>query len=174
MHLAPTEAPPRPGVDEIEGERRMYADVGMEAPRRLPRAVPDPSRHVALAGAGDRVHRDPSTVAGEHEALGGEAAHTDLEPLDRRVDVARGAPGGDVLPHDVPRLERRPKGHVHNYPMGPFELADLIGLDLCLEIIRNLHESSQGREYEASLALKKLVSAGCLGRKTGRGFYQYP
>ena len=61
-----------------------------------------------------------------------------------------------------------------NYPMGPFELADLIGLDLCLEIIRNLHESSQGREYEASLALKKLVSAGCLGRKTGRGFYQYP
>ena len=60
-----------------------------------------------------------------------------------------------------------------NYPMGPFELADLIGLDLCLEIIRNLHDSSQGREYEASLALENLVNSGCLGRKSGRGFYQY-
>jgi len=60
-----------------------------------------------------------------------------------------------------------------NYPMGPFELADLIGLDLCLEIIKNLHDSSQGKEYEASHFLEKLVDSGCLGRKSGRGFYQY-
>jgi 3-hydroxybutyryl-CoA dehydrogenase len=60
-----------------------------------------------------------------------------------------------------------------NYPMGPFELADLIGLDLCLEIIKNLHDSSHGKEYEASHFLEKLVDSGCLGRKSGRGFYQY-
>jgi len=60
-----------------------------------------------------------------------------------------------------------------NYPMGPFELADLIGLDLCLEIIKNLYESSQGKEFEASPILKALVAGGCLGRKSGKGFYQY-
>jgi len=60
-----------------------------------------------------------------------------------------------------------------NYPMGPFELADLIGLDLCLEIIMNLHKSSQSKEFEASPTLERLVVGGCLGRKSGKGFYQY-
>jgi 3-hydroxybutyryl-CoA dehydrogenase len=60
-----------------------------------------------------------------------------------------------------------------NYPMGPFELADLIGLDLCQEILKNLYESSHGKEFEASLTLQALVAGGCLGRKSGKGFYQY-
>ncbi|MGD0952889.1 MAG: 3-hydroxyacyl-CoA dehydrogenase family protein [Methanotrichaceae archaeon] len=60
-----------------------------------------------------------------------------------------------------------------NYPMGPFELADLIGLDLCLEIIENLHEASGGRQFDPSKLLRNLVKKGHYGKKTGQGFYNY-
>jgi 3-hydroxybutyryl-CoA dehydrogenase len=60
-----------------------------------------------------------------------------------------------------------------NYPMGPFELADLIGLDLCLEIIENLNKSSRGKEFEPSKILKNLVDRGLCGRKSHAGFYNY-
>jgi 3-hydroxybutyryl-CoA dehydrogenase len=60
-----------------------------------------------------------------------------------------------------------------NYPMGPFELADLIGLDLCLEIIENLNKSSRGNEFEPSEILKDLVEKGHYGRKSNVGFYNY-
>ncbi len=60
-----------------------------------------------------------------------------------------------------------------NHPMGPFELADLIGLNLCLEIIENLNISFGGDKFEPSDTLKNLVKEGNYGRKTGRGFYEY-
>ena len=60
-----------------------------------------------------------------------------------------------------------------NHPMGPLTLADLIGLDTCLAILDVLHEGLGDSKYRACPLLRKYVDAGWLGRKTGRGFYQY-
>jgi 3-hydroxybutyryl-CoA dehydrogenase len=59
-----------------------------------------------------------------------------------------------------------------NVPMGPLELADHIGLDVCLNATETLHEEL-GDRYKPAYLLKRKVDAGDLGRKTGRGFYEY-
>lgn len=61
-----------------------------------------------------------------------------------------------------------------NHPMGPLELADLIGLDVCLDIMRVLHEGFGDSKYRPCPLLEKMVAAGRLGRKSGKGFYEYP
>jgi 3-hydroxybutyryl-CoA dehydrogenase len=60
-----------------------------------------------------------------------------------------------------------------NHPMGPFEMVDLVGLDVRLSILEYLHQTL-GEKYRPSELLKKLVAEGRLGRKTGRGVYEYP
>jgi 3-hydroxybutyryl-CoA dehydrogenase len=60
-----------------------------------------------------------------------------------------------------------------NHPMGPLALADLIGLDVCLAILNVLHEGLGDPKYRPCPLLRRTVAAGHLGRKTGRGFYQY-
>jgi 3-hydroxybutyryl-CoA dehydrogenase len=60
-----------------------------------------------------------------------------------------------------------------NHPMGPLELADLIGLDVCVDIMEVLHRGLANEKYAACPLLKQHVAAGRLGRKSGQGFYKY-
>ena len=60
-----------------------------------------------------------------------------------------------------------------NHPMGPLALGDLIGLDVCLAIMDVLYNETHDPKYRASLLLRKMVRAGTLGRKTGKGFFDY-
>jgi len=60
-----------------------------------------------------------------------------------------------------------------NHPMGPLELADLIGLDTCLAVMETLYNGFNDSKYRPCPLLRKYVEAGWLGRKTGRGFYTY-
>jgi 3-hydroxybutyryl-CoA dehydrogenase len=60
-----------------------------------------------------------------------------------------------------------------NHPMGPLALADLIGLDTCLNILEVLHRDLGDSKYRPCPLLRKMVAAGWLGRKSGRGFYEY-
>jgi 3-hydroxybutyryl-CoA dehydrogenase len=60
-----------------------------------------------------------------------------------------------------------------NHPMGPLALADLIGLDTCLAIMETLHDGFKDSKYRPCPLLRKYVDAGWLGRKSGKGFYEY-
>ncbi|TET71733.1 MAG: 3-hydroxybutyryl-CoA dehydrogenase [Candidatus Aminicenantes bacterium] len=60
-----------------------------------------------------------------------------------------------------------------NHPIGPLALADLIGLDVCLDIMEVLHEGFKDSKYRPCPLLRKMVDAGYLGRKSGKGFYDY-
>lgn len=61
-----------------------------------------------------------------------------------------------------------------NHPMGPLQLADLIGLDVCLHILEVLHRDLGDDKYRPCPLLRRMVAAGKLGRKSGGGFYDYP
>lgn len=60
-----------------------------------------------------------------------------------------------------------------NVPMGPLQLADFIGIDTCLAIMKVLHEETGDSKYRPAVLLRKMVDAGWLGKKSGKGFYDY-
>ena len=60
-----------------------------------------------------------------------------------------------------------------NVPMGPLQLADFVGLDTCLAIMQVLHGETGDSKYRPAVLLKKMVDAGWLGKKSGKGFFDY-
>ena len=60
-----------------------------------------------------------------------------------------------------------------NHPMGPLALGDLVGLDVCQAIMDTLYNETGDSKYRCSLLIRKMVRGGLLGRKTGKGFYDY-
>ena len=77
---------------------------------------------------------------------------------------------GIARPEDVDTVLKLGLRH----PMGPLELADFIGLDVCLDILDVLYEGFKDPKYRAAPILRQMVAAGRLGRKSGQGFYPYP
>ncbi|WP_290633373.1 3-hydroxybutyryl-CoA dehydrogenase [Aquisalimonas sp.] len=76
---------------------------------------------------------------------------------------------GIAAPEDIDKVMQMGANH----PMGPLALADLIGLDTCLEVMKVLHSALGDPKYRPSPLLQQMVDAGYLGRKVGRGFYVY-
>lgn len=77
---------------------------------------------------------------------------------------------GVASAEDIDRVMRLGMGH----PIGPLALADLVGLDVCLSVLEVLHREFGDPKYRPCPLLRRMVAAGRLGRKTGRGFYSYP
>jgi len=82
-------------------------------------------------------------------ALTAERQHAAVDAIDRSLAAAAG------------------------FPMGPLTLMDLIGLDVCLEVLEVMYDETRDRRYAAAPTLRRLVLAGLLGRKSGRGYYAY-
>ena len=76
---------------------------------------------------------------------------------------------GYGTPQDIDTAMKLGCGH----PMGPFELMDIVGLDVTHAILNSLHEEFRERRYAPAPLLEHMVRAGYLGRKSGRGFYNY-
>jgi 3-hydroxybutyryl-CoA dehydrogenase len=118
-----------------------------------------------------------------------EAAKEFIASLDKTVTVAEDFPAFIVNRILLPMINEaiytlyEGVGTVHaidtamklgaNHPMGPLQLADFIGLDTCLSIMQVLHDGLADSKYRPCPLLVKYVEAGWLGRKSGRGFYDY-
>jgi 3-hydroxybutyryl-CoA dehydrogenase len=179
-------------VGKILGHQAVLASNTSSIPiTRLAQASPDPKRFIG-------VHFfNPVPVMGLIEVIRGLAtsdATVDLvrqygEALGKQLVFANDAPGFIVNRVLMPMINEavytlyEGVGTVEsidtamklgaNHPMGPLELADFIGLDTCLSIMQVLHDGLADTKYRPCPLLVKYVEAGWVGKKAGRGFYDY-
>lgn len=127
------------------------------------------------------------TIATSDETI--EASRAFGESLDKTVVITRDSPGYIVnnlmVPYLLNAIRMLDAGVATredidtaivlglNYPMGPLAVCDFIGLDALLFVANVIYEESKDRQYAAPPLLKKMVTAGWLGRKSGKGFYEY-
>ncbi|MFA6218973.1 MAG: 3-hydroxyacyl-CoA dehydrogenase NAD-binding domain-containing protein [Erythrobacter sp.] len=158
---------------------------------RMANHTPDPARFIGLhffnpvpimglieviPGLATAKETTERTVAFA-EALGKEVVLSQDEPgfVVNRILLPMINEAIFVLGQSTARIEDIDKGCRLglNHPMGPLQLADFVGLDTCLEIIMVLYRTTRDAKYRPAPLLVKYVEAGWLGRKSGRGFYDY-
>ncbi|HRS22238.1 MAG TPA: 3-hydroxyacyl-CoA dehydrogenase family protein, partial [Clostridia bacterium] len=87
-----------------------------------------------------------------------------------RLNAIRMLEQGMATKEDIDKAAKLGLGH----PMGPFELQDLVGLDVTYNAVKAIYEETKDPAMAPPVLLKRMVEAGLLGRKTGKGFYEYP